>query len=142
MSKRICPVHGIWEKKSSKDRCPKCKKMSTHIYDKSYRNKEADKFYHSREWRRVRGLKLSRDPLCVMCGRPAKIVDHIKEISDGGCKLCLDNLQSMCVSCHNSKTADERSTRGGEVKSLHTDDGNTEPPSKFSQKQFSGGTLE
>jgi hypothetical protein len=76
MSKRLCNLHGLWEKSSPKDRCPKCKKVSTKEYDKNYRNKEADKFYHSRGWKRVRGLQLSKFPLCVECKRPAKIVDH------------------------------------------------------------------
>lgn len=141
MSKRICNIHGLWEKNSPKDRCPKCKKSSTREYDKNYRNQEASKFYHSREWKRVRGLQLKKYPLCIECNHPAKIVDHIIEIEDGGAKLSLYNLQSMCISCHNAKTAEQKIQRGGAVKSLQTDDTNTEPPAKLSQKQVHGGTL-
>jgi 5-methylcytosine-specific restriction endonuclease McrA len=142
MSKRICPIHGIWEKTKTKKRCSKCSSLSSRMYDRNYRNMEADKFYHSREWKKLRDKKLTKDPLCIKCGMPAKIVDHIVEISDGGCRLCMDNLQSMCIACHNSKTAEKKSQRGGAVKSLQNDDEYTEPPTKLQDKLFSGGTLE
>jgi len=141
MSKRLCNIHGLWTKTDKQSWCPKCKTTSTREYDKKYRNQEASKFYHSREWKRVRGLQLSKHPLCVECKRPATIVDHIIEIEDGGAKLSLSNLQSMCLTHHNMKTAEQKAQRGGAVKSLQTKDRNTEPPSKLSQKLFHGGTL-
>jgi 5-methylcytosine-specific restriction endonuclease McrA len=72
---------------------------------------------------------------------PAKIVDHIKEIKDGGDRLSLENLQSMCIPCHNIKTAKEKQHRGGAVKSLQTNATNTEPPHICLDKLFLGGTL-
>ncbi len=141
MSKRLCNIHGLWTKTEKQARCPKCKITSTREYDKKYRNQEASKFYHSREWKRVRGLQLSKYPLCVECNRPAKIVDHIVEIEDGGAKLSLSNLQSMCISCHNAKTTEQKIQRRGRVKSLQTDSLHTEPPTNSQDKPFSGGTL-
>lgn len=44
---------------------------------------------------------------------PAVIVDHVKEIADGGDPYDWDNLQSLCLPCHNRKTAAERRRRAG-----------------------------
>ncbi len=109
--KRICPIHGVWEKNSPRGRCPKCSKQTQKDYDTNKRDKGLTKFYASGQWRKLRALKLKRNPLCVKCGRPATVADHIIEIKDGGCKLCIDNLQSMCNGCHTSKTAAEKKKR-------------------------------
>ena len=111
VSKRICPIHGMWEKKKSTDRCQKCNKQTQKNYDTHTRDKGLTMFYKSPEWRKVRVLQLKNSPLCVKCERVATVADHIIEIKDGGCKLCLDNLQSMCNGCHTSKTASERKKR-------------------------------
>lgn len=73
-------------------------------------------FYATPEWRRLREWKITQNPLCEMCEKgglvvPAKEVDHIKEIQDGGSKTDPDNLQSLCVSCHRKKTASEERKR-------------------------------
>jgi len=140
--KRICPIHGLYTKeKYEKTGCPKCKQTKTREYDKSYRNKESDKFYHSREWRRVRGLQLSKFPLCKMCGRPANIVDHKVEIRDGGAKLSLNNLQSLCTSCHNIKTNTQKQGREGTVKFSHPTSSFTDTTPKFLQTPTRGGRV-
>lgn len=64
-------------------------------------------FYKSRNWGRLRLLHLHRYPMCVMCRRPAKVVDHIKRMMAGGSSLDPDNLQSLCNRCHNSKRGQE-----------------------------------
>jgi len=139
--KALCSIHGVYEKENKRSGCPKCKTITTKIYDKTYRDKEADKFYHSAKWKRVRKIQLKKHPLCCECGKPATVADHIIEIKDGGCKLCLDNLQSLCHACHNAKTAEEKIRRGRE-KSLHLNHQNTEAAVRNMKKQFSGGTLE
>ncbi len=111
MSKRICPIHGIWEKRSSKDRCPQCTKRWQKNYNNHSRDKNLTKFYASKEWRELRALKLKQDPLCARCGKAATVADHIIEVKDGGCKLCIDNLQSLCNGCHTVKSAEERKKR-------------------------------
>ena len=111
MSKRVCPVHGIWEMTKPKMKCPKCNKNYNKSYDMTMRDKEIDKFYHSAVWKKVRKMQLMREPLCVECKRVAIVADHIKEIKDGGERLNLENLQSMCKPCHNRKTAKERRGR-------------------------------
>lgn len=61
----------------------------------------------------MRAVKLRHNPLCEECLRHGRItlatlVDHIVPIKKGGACLDMDNLQSMCDSCHNRKTAKER----------------------------------
>ena len=107
MSKRICPIHGLFDKTEQQPRCPKCKTIRDKIYDKKERNQESNKFYHSVEWKKVRTIVLNSNPFCVECGKPADTVDHKIAIKNGGAKLDLENLQSMCKSCHNIKENQE-----------------------------------
>jgi 5-methylcytosine-specific restriction enzyme A len=62
-------------------------------------------------WRRIRANVLSAEPLCRQCladGRVvvATVVDHIRPLRDGGTHA-RDNLQPLCESCHNKKSARE-----------------------------------
>ena len=66
--------------------------------------------YNTRTWRRLRAAKLARDPLCAYhLARDvlvaAKVVDHNLAIAKGGHPFPgLDDLTSLCVSCHSEKT--------------------------------------
>lgn len=56
----------------------------------------------------LRRRRLQAEPLCRMCrqnGRvtPATVPDHIKPISQGGTNEP-DNIQCLCLECHNLKT--------------------------------------
>ena len=71
-----------------------------------------DERYHTMEWRMLRATILEREPLCRACsdaGRVelAKVVDHIHPVTDGGKFFDELNLQPLCTSCHNSKSAKE-----------------------------------
>ena len=44
---------------------------------------------------------------------PATQVDHIKPIADGGEPWDLENLRSLCASCHSKKTGRDRLARKG-----------------------------
>jgi 5-methylcytosine-specific restriction endonuclease McrA len=73
-------------------------------------------FYNSRSWRSLRRYKIQLNPLCENCERkgltePGKEIDHIVGIRDGGERLSLHNLQTLCRSCHASKSAQEREAR-------------------------------
>jgi len=75
-----------------------------------------DKFYHSKEWYELRQWFIRQNPLCKWCeeeGRAeeGKIVDHIKEIIDGGERLDQNNLMTMCQKHHNQKTNFARKKR-------------------------------
>lgn len=65
------------------------------------------RFYNSVEWRTLSRKRLQDDGYkCVKCGKIASEVDHIKAIQtpEGWeLRLNLDNLQSLCIGCHNAK---------------------------------------
>jgi 5-methylcytosine-specific restriction protein A len=74
-------------------------------------------FYQSAAWRAVRAACLRAHPLCRLCEArgllvAARVVDHVTPIKDGGERFEASNLQGLCVSCHNAKTA--RETAGHE----------------------------
>ena len=93
------------------------KAEAARAYNQNSRDKELQGFYNSPAWRRLRKLKLQRNPVCEICyaaGRVtgAVIVDHIRAVRD--CpedRLSMDNLQSVCLSCHSRKTRKEEAAR-------------------------------
>ena len=92
--------------------CDKHKKKVNTEYQKRRTDIEEQAFYKSYRWQKLRKYKLSIDPLCEICLRKeivkeATMVDHIRPIKKGGDLMATDNLQSLCVSCHNRKKAKE-----------------------------------
>ena len=80
------------------------------------RERGLDLFYQGRRWRVLRNKYIQNNPLCVYCekdGRLIKgnVVDHIVPRTQGGSDYSLDNLQTLCTSCHNSKSSGERIDR-------------------------------
>jgi 5-methylcytosine-specific restriction protein A len=80
--------------------------------------KETEPFYLSVRWRRFRAWYLGKHPLCEQCERegrltPAAMVDHKKEIKDGGALTEEENAESMCWKCHGIKTAEAKNHRIG-----------------------------
>jgi 5-methylcytosine-specific restriction enzyme A len=72
-----------------------------------------DDFYNSSVWRKFRHGYIARNPLCVMCAAKGittigNHVDHIVSINEGGEKFNYANLQTLCLSCHSSKTMTDR----------------------------------
>ena len=73
---------------------------------------EAKRFYNSSQWRKCRASYISTVPggLCEHCqDSMGYIVDHITEINmhninDPNITLNHDNLQYLCLQCHNTKT--------------------------------------
>jgi 5-methylcytosine-specific restriction protein A len=66
-----------------------------------------NKFYQSSAWKKLRGMFIQRNPLCVECGSVGEVVDHITPIKAGGSSMAWDNLQTMCHRCHNIKSGKE-----------------------------------
>ena len=69
-------------------------------------------FYQSAAWRAVRAAFLTQHPLCTRCDARGRVVvavvaDHVIPLKDGGAWFGWTNLQGLCVSCHNRKTAYE-----------------------------------
>lgn len=84
-------------------------------YNHYRRDPTIDAFYKTVAWQKVRQQALIRDHgLCVICKHGKKItvadmVDHIVPIRvDWSLRLDLKNLQSLCDSCHKSKTAEDK----------------------------------
>ncbi|QOY37054.1 HNH endonuclease [Anaerobacillus isosaccharinicus] len=94
------------------------KAENNRYYDKYHRSDRSKKFYHSKAWKRVRELiKIRDNGLCRHCLENKRItvgtiVDHIIPLEqDWDKRLHEDNLQLLCQSCHNKKTAED--TRKG-----------------------------
>lgn len=70
----------------------------------------AKKFYKSVAWKKCRASYIQTIfGLCEHCSKPGYIVDHIKEINsdninDPNITLNHENLQYLCLPCHNKKT--------------------------------------
>ena len=86
------------------------KEKSRRESDRRYNRKRDPKygsFYNSKDWRVLARVALQRDGYrCVKCQAIASEVDHIIPIQTGEGwekRLDLDNLQSLCVRCHNEK---------------------------------------
>ena len=78
------------------------------------RAKTHDRGY-GRAWQILRLSILAGEPLCRMCEargkiEPAKMVDHIHPLVDGGTHA-VENLQPLCGWCHARKTARDISDR-------------------------------
>ena len=75
---------------------------------KPFAKRTQDKRYWSTLWRKLRKAWLKQSPVCVACGWTANVVDHIRPVSQGGAFYDRNNLQSLCTSCHNRKSAKEK----------------------------------
>tara|TARA_R100000656_G_scaffold32743_1_gene28292 strand:+ start:4057 stop:4392 length:336 start_codon:yes stop_codon:yes gene_type:complete len=68
-------------------------------------------FYNSKRWRSLRNYYLSMNPLCKTCEEagycePGTDIDHVIPLRLGGTNN-LDNLQTLCRSCHARKSGAE-----------------------------------
>ena len=107
---KLCSKHGKYSVNTTRDKCPSCTKS----YDKNVRNKESVKIYNSKQWKKeARPATLLRDGFkCVVCkSKDNLVVDHIKELIDGGDAYNIDNLQTLCKKCHAIKTEEEKNKR-------------------------------
>lgn len=69
-------------------------------------------FYNGSKWRKFSRIYRQNNPLCIECDAegivtPAAVVDHIKPITEGGARLSVLNVQSLCNHHHNSKSGKE-----------------------------------
>ncbi len=91
--------------------CPEHEPIQATIAEK----KTTDSFYGTARWQKFRTWYRAQYPMCAICGRVGHLVDHIKEIKDGGAELDPNNCQTLCRECHSSKTFVERKKRGPKV---------------------------
>lgn len=88
----------------------------------TFKARERDRFYRSKPWRRVRGVKLAQQGCrCQKCGSTAAEaqridVDHILPRSTHPhLALYVSNLQVLCDECHEAKTYREQLLRRATV---------------------------
>ncbi|MBF0418341.1 MAG: HNH endonuclease [Magnetococcales bacterium] len=106
-----CCHPGCGEVVPSPGYCDKHRKEKYHRYWEFRTKHDADSgFYCSKVWIKRRASFLRSNPLCSMCvlPTPATVVDHIVPIKNGGDRWADENLQPLCVSCHNRKTINDR----------------------------------
>lgn len=83
------------------------------------RNPAQVTFYKSSKWLKCRAAFLAgRFYICERCGRPATIAHHKRHItpenvSDPNVTLNFDNLEALCVECHNKEHFGTGSTAPG-----------------------------
>ncbi len=85
------------------------KHVKREFYDRFCRDREIKKFYQSAAWRKVKEMKLARDPCCQACEQAertvkADMVHHLLKLTTPeGWEHRLDMtfLLSMCHPCHN-----------------------------------------
>ena len=76
-----------------------------------------ERFYSKKPWKQLRRSHLAANPTCAECERKgrfreATLVDHIIPRADAPEReLDPTNLQSLCVLCHDAKTAKENRER-------------------------------
>lgn len=86
------------------------KQNRNRYYDSKVRDDKTNKFYHSSAWAKTRYARLVRDnKLCQDCLSSRRItiadtVHHIIEVKQNWSKrFDIDNLISLCNSCHNKR---------------------------------------
>lgn len=96
--------------KSPLHRCTHCKKLVRGSCCRApARPSQWDHLYRTRAWKHRRLHQLTIEPLCATCGAPAVAADHIEPHRGDPIKFN-GPLQSLCTTCHNIKSASERSS--------------------------------
>tara|TARA_R110000803_G_scaffold202313_1_gene267422 strand:+ start:1649 stop:2005 length:357 start_codon:yes stop_codon:yes gene_type:complete len=98
--------------KKSRPWIPKRNRDNKGITPTSYSDKEYSAFYHTKQWKSIRNYYIQMNPLCELCDMEGytiqgQCVDHITPRRLGGSDTNLSNLQTLCNSCHASKTGKE-----------------------------------
>jgi 5-methylcytosine-specific restriction protein A len=87
-------------------RCPRLVQSGrfcdNHKPDSSDTRDSSSKRGYDRTWEKVRRVYLANKPVCEICGEYRNLeVHHIKPIKQGGERLSLSNLKTLCHDCHN-----------------------------------------
>ena len=83
-----------------------------------HRGKTATQRGYGRQHRSLREKLLRQEALCRLCQQKtpprvtaATIADHIVSIAKGGAVHDINNLQPLCLECHQRKTIEEQGKR-------------------------------
>ena len=105
MAKRMCNYPRCTALVTRATYCDKHRQEIANDYNANVRGDEQS-LYNSNVWKKVRRNKIVNSPLCELCAIQnvlveATIVHHIVPVKDDWSKrLDMDNLQSLCHTCH------------------------------------------
>lgn len=106
---RFCAVPGCAERTEGKF-CERHRLELGREVEHGRADRAVRRLYRAHRWRALRASFLAIEPLCVQCARVGRVtaaeeVDHITP-HRGDLTLFwnVDNLQSLCASCHSAKT--------------------------------------
>ena len=106
--------HNMVTKRDHSNYCHRCREIRRGERERERGQNSGRGEYAKKSWKDLRKSKLLRDPLCEECQRVGRTalaskVDHIVP-HRGDLQLFYDwdNLQSLCESCHNRKSAQEK----------------------------------
>ena len=68
--------------------------------------------YTSAMWKKYSKGFIMMNPVCVVCGNEAKVVDHVVPIEQGGSMWNEKNHQALCKSCHGKKNNSDKEYYG------------------------------
>jgi len=110
LAPRPCTKPGCRALVDGSSRSSRCPEHAPPAWQTSAVRSAQDRGY-GYQWQRIRRLVLAGEPLCRSCDRrgivrSAAVVDHIVPKSEGGTDDT-DNLQPLCLACHNEKTQAE-----------------------------------
>ena len=113
LAKKLCCKFGCGNTVKKNGYCEQ------HIKEMNRNKKNTNEWknLYGRQWQREREAYLKRNPLCIRCQEHDKIVvatvvDHIRDHKGNlGLFWDVNNWQSLCKSCHDSKTTSERNNQ-------------------------------
>ncbi len=106
---RPCPAVGCRELTRG-GRCDNHKREQRRTYEGSDERLADQRFYNSTRWKRARAVKLGREPLCEEHLKQKRTVvatqvhHKISRKERPDLAYDIDNLESLCVSCHSKET--------------------------------------
>ena len=98
---RLCPNCGTpLAAGVLRGRCPDCKREQAQA--KNQRRTAARRARSTSRWQTVRAQAIRRDGnRCTRCGSTEKLEGHhIRPLAKGGSAYSLDNIITLCASCH------------------------------------------
>lgn len=106
---RYCAKHKLEQEQQREQKRRERSYQRNKLYNQHNRNKEANNFYQSEQWKQTREYVINRDNyMCQICGEvitDRKIIDHIvPRRVDKSKQLDEDNLWTLCYRCHSIKT--------------------------------------
>jgi 5-methylcytosine-specific restriction enzyme A len=103
----------------TRDQSGYCPQHKPKYYDqfkrKDYVRPSARERGYDDNWAAFRRMYLRRHPLCDKCPSPSFIPHHIIPLAHGGAKYDENNLQPLCLSCHNKEHIHKRGKAKHEI---------------------------